>query len=206
MSHSFHLVSRGRPGPGGTPRGAELHVILGMTGFGKSVYIANCLAQHRALGLGPSLAIDKMCSDPPGPDHIAGWADVWCREPPDVLPSAGGRRVTAVACDEVWAYVGQKKSENPLMRELVNIGRHLGVSLYYGTQRARHIHPDVWSQAKRVVMFRTMDQRDLECIAQLPGMGDKALLAQIAQLPVGYAAVWDAFEGIHRPYVREWAP
>lgn len=204
MSGPLNLCTRLQLGPSGKPRGAELHVVLGMTGFGKSVYIMNCLAAHRALGQGPILAVDAVCDDPPGHDHIAGWADAWVRTPPAALPSVAGQRVTAVACDEVQEYVGQKKSENELMRQLVFTGRHSGVSTYYGTQRANNIVRDVWSMAKRVVIHRTQDKRDLMRIAELPGMDDKELLSQIAQLPVGYAVIWDAFEGIRRAYVREW--
>ena len=181
-----------------------VQVVLGKAQSGKTTYMNLVLQLWRRQVKGLSLAIDRNCTDPPQWKHLARWSNAWTADVPATLDKA----VTLLACDEAAAYLGAGgiRGKFPVLEAAVFRGQHTGrwgLSCLLGTQRAKHIHPDVWSQAKRVVCFRTIDANDLQRIQDLAGMTDLAL-RMIPRLPPGYAVVWDERDGLFYPYVPEW--
>lgn len=185
-------------------RHAWVQVVIGKAGSGKTSYMNLVLALWRHTLGGHSLAIDAVCPPQPGPKHLAFWASCWCTEPPAALPV----EISLVACDEAQRFLGSGglRGGSKVLQDITFRGRHsgkYGVSALLGTQRAKHIHPDVWSQAKRVVCFRTIDQHDIERVADLAGMTDAALQL-LPHLPPGYAVVWDEADGLYYPWIPAW--
>lgn len=185
-------------------RHAWVQVVIGKAGSGKTSYMNLVLSMWRQLMGGHSLAIDAVTPPQPTAKHLAYWASCWLPEPPEALHPA----ISLVACDEAQRFLGSGglRGGSKALQEITFRGRHTGTfgcSALLGTQRAKHIHPDVWSQAKRVVCFRTIDQHDIERVGDLDGMTPEAL-AMLPHLPPGYAVVWDETTGLHYPYIPEW--
>ncbi len=187
-------------------RHAWVQVVLGKAGSGKTSYMNLVLALWRQQVGGHSLAIDAVSPPRPSYKHLAYWASAWCIEPPEQLRP----EFSLVACDEAQRFLGTgglRGGGSKVLQEITFRGRHTGrygTSALLGTQRAKHIHPDVWSQAKRVVCFRTIDEHDLERIGDLAGMTPEALKL-LPHLPPGYAVVWDEADGLFYPWVPEWS-
>lgn len=187
-------------------RHAWVQVVVGKAGSGKTCYMNLVLALWRQVMGGHSLAIDAVCPPRPSPKHLAYWASCWTPEPPQTLHP----EISLVACDESQRFLGSGglRGGSVVLQNITFRGRHTGrygTSALLGTQRAKHIHPDVWSQAKRVVCFRTIDSHDLERVADLAGMTDEALKL-LPSLPPGYAVVWDEQDGIYYPWLPQWYP
>lgn len=185
-------------------RWPSLCVVAGMAQSGKTTYMQRLLQMARAAGR-KSLAIDQVCTNPPQQKHLARYADVWTASIPDALPPD----VSLVVCDE-YARLRQElgADRHPLMQDIICRGQHTqlhlgGVKGVLGTQRPVDLGRPLVSQAKRWVIFRLRDARDLEYVRELPGMTGQAL-EYLPKLPPGYAVVLDERDGLYMPWVDEW--
>lgn len=191
-----------------------VQVIVGKAGSGKTVYMNLVLSMWRSAYGGKSFAADAVCGPRPTAKHLAAWASCWAPEAPMPTPDPARPgteflvhpEISLIACDELNAVLGTAHLKPGIFKEGIFRGRHrnrFGVSVLAGTQRAMHVNPDVWSQAQRVVIFRTLDHHDHDRIRQLPGMTETAV-KMLPYLEPGYAVIWDQLQGLYYPYVPHW--
>lgn len=185
--------------PPAMPRRPWLVLVVGRRGYGKTYY-CNRVMDAWPADAGLRYAIDPVAPDdashPRFPEYIAGHSDLWSHDAPARARFEYGK-IGLLVVDEADRFLPTAQGHRDgLLSDLVLRGRHRGVSLLLATQRPALVAYDARSQADRIVTYRLTADNDLDSlIAVAPDL--KTYRAQIQQLPVGRAIVWDSKHGVY---------
>jgi hypothetical protein len=176
-----------------------VRLVVGRRGSGKSWSMLRIMEAWQALDReerpGRIHAVDPVATDPPGPDHVAFYADTWSPVMVEELPPG----TALLVLDEADTTIGQRADhQSKAVVDIVRRGRHRGVSLLLGTQRPALLLYDVWALVGELMICHTTSKRDLDRLEEL----DESLaelrehIAAPGQL--GVRVVWHHQLGVHR--------